>query len=280
MEIGVYHLTDFEKYEAVCTEVPQYLTSFLAKGDSGNSNTRAPRHNWRKTDRQLLQKSWVLTRQKPTDSDGETEVKEQVTGLLNKLSQKNFDEIRDQLLELEVSSKRQLEDMVEVIFYKAIREYSFTEIYTKLCKALIGCYIEEGAKKIFFRELLLSRCQTMFERCISTKETDEFTKDDLFSRKENVIGCIKLIGELYNFGMLTDSIIYGCFLNMNSHVHGEYRFIIESMCTLMDTVGKNLWKSHEEHCKKCLNMLDKIKGMDDIQSKDKFAIMDVLEKFT
>lgn len=269
--MSIYPIDLLEKYLYIPTEVPVQLKPFLAKvtGPSKPPSKSSWRHETRYLKSQLLMKN--------KDGD-ENIVKEKVTEILNRISDKNFDENCDELMNIEVKSKKNLDDYVEVVFIKAIREHSFSKLYARLCRRLVGCYIEEDDKKIYFRDLLINRCQNMFERSTSVKN-DFIDQEDLFKAKENVLGCMNFIGELYNRDLLTDKIIYTCFYMLNNKLPHKYMYTVDSLCSLFLITGDKFLNKCPDLANKALGFLKNARTIEGIANKDKFAIMDVLDKY-
>ena len=121
----------------------------------------------------------------------------------------------------------------------------------------------------------------MFEQSTSTTLTDTHVddKEKLFKLKDNILGCIRFIGELYNHGMITDKIIYSCFVSMNVKVKSSYLYIIDSLCLLLEIVGTKLFSQNYSFGKRCIEMLVEIKNTPTLPSAYKFVIMDLFDKY-
>ena len=273
----VYTLDIFAKYAPNYRDLPDALVPYIAKTNP-DKEYRKGRTSYKHKGQQM-KKSWIIIKQ--IDGKEHICIKDKIMSMLNKLSNKNFDEISKQIMNINVENRQQLEEMVHVIFIKTIREKGFSEMYTRLCKILIGCYVEDNGKKYYFRELLLNHCQMMFEQSTSTTLTDTHVddKEKLFKLKDNILGCIRFIGELYNHGMITDKIIYSCFVSMNVKVKSSYLYIIDSLCLLLEIVGTKLFSQNYSFGKRCIEMLVEIKNTPTLPSAYKFVIMDLFDKY-
>lgn len=274
MESLIYPIDVFEKYLDHLVQVPEQLKPFISK----NPINYKGKGGWRRDHR--LKKSLLLTKNKSTS--GDNSIKEAVTDILNKISEKNFENQCEKLMNLEVKNKKHLDDFVEVVFIKAIREQAFAKIYAKLCRRLVGCYVEEPekdeTKKIYFRDLLITRCQNMFERSTSMK--DEFAdQEELFKFKDNILGCMNFIGELYNHELLTDKIIFTCFYMLNRKLQYKYMYTADCMCALFEAAGNRFFSKSPDLAHKCYQYMDNLIKIPDLPNKDKFAVMDVLDKY-
>jgi hypothetical protein len=193
--------------------------------------------------------------------------------ILNKLSESNFNDLAAEIVNVPIKTQDQLLKLVDAIFQKAIMETKFIEVYAKLSKQL-GCYhIEDSNKKYYFRELLINKCQLMFNEWTSLDPS--MAADNIL--KSKVIGCITFIGELYKHEMLTSKIIYSCFIHLFAKANLNKAFTVDSICVLFKTVGKLFQKKSNTDASICLEKLDKLKNSPTIQLKEKFAIMDIFD---
>ena len=273
----VYSLDVFAKHAAACQQFPEALAKYVGKTHPhSNRSSHHRRNNWRRRNRG--EKNWLLTRQKDVAHD--TNIREIVTAHLNKMTLSNCNDITKQLIQLmkeKISTRDQLENVVEVVFTKAIMETVYGKAYTSLCKALFGCHVLDNDAKVSFRGLLLNRCQTQFQELTSTELTDENMNDKLL--KDRIIGCMVFLANLYLKGLFPHQIIYSCFVDLNAKACGKFLYTIESMCTLLDVCGHKLLKDNSEYGTKCLKMLDELQNIKGLSAKSRFAIMDVVEKY-
>ena len=238
------------------------------KKNNNNNN------NWRKVD-QKFKNNWLLDN-KINQSDDD-KLYSQIKGILNKISESNFNELANDFIQLEIKTKDNLIALVDIIFKKAIVESKFNDVYAKLCYELASYYIEQEGDKIYFRELLLNKCQQMFEESVSLNKDLEEEENETFKFKEHVLGCVKFIGELYNINLLTNKIIYSCFLILISKINLGKAYSIDCICALMETVGKNFSATAKKESSTLFDKFEKLKNNDRIDKKDTFAIMDLLD---
>jgi hypothetical protein len=135
--------------------------------------------------------------------------------------------------------------------------------------------------KVYFRELLLNKCQYMFEKGVSfeteLENGDIDTTQSIFKFKDHVLGCTRFIGELYNVGLLTDKIIYSCFLILFAKVNEKKAYSIDCICTLMETVGKKFSLSATIEVNMLFKKLHGVKDSRKVNKRDKFALMDLID---
>ncbi len=229
--------------------------------------------NWKKPEKKI-KSTWVADAKKAKTDDEKLYL--QIRGILNKLSAGNFNELANEFIQLNIRSRDHLMSLVDIIFKKAIVESKFNEIYAKLCYELASYYIEDNDDKVYFRELLLNKCQQMFEESANIKSLAG-TVTETFRSKEQIIGCIKFIGELYNVNLLTNKVVYSCFLILLSKVSPGNAYTIDCICTLMQTVSIKFVGSAPSEASGIYDRIEKLKNSDGTEKKDKFALMDILD---
>ena len=263
-------LEDFTKYK-YCNKNPNEDVLSFASSISSKIKNKNKLLNWRRNDKPP--NNWILNKKFTQDED--EKLISQFRSILNKLSESNFDELAKELINQEIKKQSHLITLVEFIFSKAISETNFCDTYAKLSKELSLYYIEEEEKRIFFREILINKCQIMFMETISI-DTD--SPGGSLKNREQILGCISFIGHLYNNDLLTKKIIYNCFQLLFLKVNLNKAYIIDSLCLLLNTVGLNFSKKCPEETEICFFKLDKLKDSPEISKKDKFSIMDILDK--
>lgn len=267
------------KYKSVNTEMhpnlKQFVSSFpVINQKQKHQNKHKNKATFKKPEKKI-KTTWVADTKKDKTDDEKLNL--QIRGILNKLSAANFNELANEFVQLNIKSKDHLMSLVDTIFKKAIIETKFNEIYAKLCYELASYYIEEeNNNKVYFRELLLNKCQHMFEECTNIKNLDD-SKSDIFKSKGQIIGCIKFIGELYNINLLTNKVIYSCFLILLSKITNENIYTIDSICTLMQTINDKFREAALKESDAIYDRIEKLKNSDGIEKKYKFALMDILD---
>uniref|UniRef100_A0A672GJG3 MIF4G domain-containing protein n=1 Tax=Salarias fasciatus TaxID=181472 RepID=A0A672GJG3_SALFA len=111
----------------------------------------------------------------------------------------------------------------------ATDEPSFSVMYGQLCHRLAHMTVQMADKAgspVTFRRLLLNRCQKEFDR----------------KQEKRSIGLAKLIGELFKLKMLTVAIIFSCTFQL---LKKQDEVSLEQLCTLLATVGKELFIPRE-----------------------------------
>ncbi|KAH8272468.1 hypothetical protein KR044_006340, partial [Drosophila immigrans] len=189
-----------------------------------------------------------------------------VRGILNKLTPERFDTLVEEIIKLKIDTPDKMDEVIVLVFEKAIDEPNFSVSYARLCHRLISEVkarderMESGTKTNLqhFRNALLDKTEREFTQNVSqstAKEkklqpiVDKIKKcqdpnekselEALLEEEERKIrrrsgGTVRFIGELFKISMLTGKIIYSCIdtlLNPNSED------MLECLCKLLTTVG-------------------------------------------
>ena len=262
-------LDEFMKYKKNNVEMLPPILEFynINKNKFQRIQTNNP---WRKFE-QKSNDNWLIANKFNQNDDDK--LYSQVRSILNKLSDSNFDSLAKELINLDISKQHHLSKLVELIFNKAILERKFSVMYAKLAKELEPYYIKENetGKNIFFRELLINRCQLMFNNFVTDAKSDENIP------KELALGCMTFIGELYNCEILTNRVINNCFALLMMKTDNNKPLIVDCICILMKSVGKNFNDKCNSDCKKIFERLDKLSQLNLLSNKDRFAIMDLFD---
>lgn len=261
-------IDEFLKYKQVNREMLPEIQEFY----NLNKHKFNRVNNWRKIAEQKPNENWLITNR--FKQNEEEKLYSQFRCILNKLSDTNFNNLAKEITTLEIEKQEHLLKLAEFIFNKAITENKFCVTYAKLSKELSGYYIKENDKMIFFRELLINKCQQMFNECVFF---DPLSETKMQISKEMSIGCMIFIGELYNCELLTNKIINSCFLLLLKRLDQSKINIIDNICALMKIVGKNFTKKCVLETDHIFEKLNKIMTIGTLINKDKFALMDLFD---
>lgn len=257
------NIEKFYQYKHLNKEMPDYLAKFVKKSHYKKNNFQKP--------------NWVMN-QKNNQNDYD-KLSSQFRGILNKISDSNLQELSAEIIGLNIAKKEHLVNLVEIIFSKAITEHKFCTVYAKLSKHLSSYYIEDDGK-VHFRKILINKCQAVFDEAISLdKELGMGYTNAYFKTKDQVIGCITYIAELYNQDLLTHKIISSCFDLITVKVNLKKAYIIEILCTFTSVVATKFAVECPEQFSNKVAILQSIKDGPNMDIKQKFALMDVLDQF-
>ena len=219
-------------------------------------------------------------------------------GHLNKLTPQKYDSIIEKVKALDLADPERLASVIDLVFDKAVDEPGFCELYAKMCKVI-------GAKHDGFFTQLVKKCQEEFETSdlyhglnidsrkeAMEQETDPQKKkimseelyEDMRLRRKKYLGTIKLIGEMYKFGLLIPKIIALCMTQLLDEVSNEN---LECLCSLLTTVGAKMACEEDDAIKNYLNKTIKVlqefahsKKVEDsfvLESRIKFKILDTID---
>ena len=127
---------------------------------------------------------------------------------------------------------------------------------------------------MFFRELLINKCQSMFNECISF---DPLVQGKRLITKEIATGCMTFIGELYNHELLTAKIINSCFLLLLMRAEQNKSFVIDSINILMKTAGKIFNIKSKPEATVIFEKVNALIKSNKLPNKEKFALMDLID---
>ncbi|KAF3670787.1 Eukaryotic translation initiation factor isoform 4G-1 [Capsicum annuum] len=179
-----------------------------------------------------------------------------VMGILNPPTVTKFDLLKRQLIASAITNADTLKDVVSLIFNSAVLEPTFCPMYAQLFSDLSENLPpfpsdEPGGRKISFKRVLLNNCQEAFEgaeklrdevrQMIAPEQESEQKDIEKFFKLRN-LGNIKLIGELFNIRMVTESIVRRIvqeLLEQDPKSCPEEEKV-EAICQFFNIIGKQL----------------------------------------
>lgn len=200
-------------------------------------------------------------------------VKQNINTVLNKISSDNFDDSVNELFDFinDIDTPDLLTSFIDKIYFKAINETKFSNIYAKLCKKLFKFSIHSDNNKLLFKKLFLNKCQSSFNHYLSINDLDI---DDKFSFKLHIIGYMTFISHLYNENILTSNIIKCCITDLINNYNNNC-YIIKAIQSIFLTCGSKLFSSNPSFVNSSFDKLDNIKS--NISMSHKFTILDILD---
>ena len=191
-----------------------------------------------------------------TTEDGFITVLRKLKGVLNKLTVDKFDSLAARFVEITATSCRNEEDLrsaVQLVFDKALAETNFGDMYPNLCVLLsqklpaITVKSEDMThppRSVTFKSVILALCQHEFEKAFrAIKPVANIAEDELeelrVKQRLRMLGNMQFIGELYKKSMLNSKVVLYC-ANQLSSSEPPNSSHLESICTLLSTVGKSL----------------------------------------
>lgn len=224
-------------------------------------------------------KPTFLQKNPTTDKDDNAELYKQVCSILNKLTAQNFHVLSEQFQNLRIDTKEKLEEVINLVFNKAVNEPHFSECYAKLSKYLSHCSKQidsSSSEPAYFKRTLINKCQIEFEQHVANKNTTEAALTPLMEKmalyeaagnshgvneikaqiaeeesilRRRLVSTVRFIGELYKLDMLTTKIMNLCIntliheaMTANKSNAKQANEKVECLCKLLTTVGAKLEK--------------------------------------
>ncbi|XP_058810596.1 eukaryotic translation initiation factor 4 gamma 3-like isoform X2 [Phymastichus coffea] len=221
-----------------------------------------------------------------------------VRSVLNKLTPQKFETLVNQVRELQIDTQERLQGVIDLVFEKAVDEPNFSVAYALMCRELANMQVTGGdvedSTSANFRKLILTRCQTEFQKntvdektrneklyeineCIDTEKKKELQtnlEEEERRMRMKSVGNIRFIGELFKQNMLTSKIMHQCIQHLLKNTDEEN---LECLCKLLTTIGKALESKN-------IDLSDYFKQMQQIanrkgkvSSRIRFMLQDVID---
>jgi hypothetical protein len=256
-------------HDLLPTKGGKYLSSTSARSES-NSNAIPGKPLPDYAPLTLSAGRWVPithSAEHPADPDSPENVDRKVKGLLNKLTDKSFDGISDQIIMWANKSEvdqdaRILRQVTRLIFEHAVEDEARSEIYARLCRKASeqtsNLVRDEASMNMhgnpitggqLFRKYLLNWCQDTFERLFTAENEVRSSlaialySDEYYATrqaKRQGLGLARFTGELFKLKLLTERIIHECIKRLLVNVQNPGEAQIEFLCKLLVTVGSIL----------------------------------------
>ncbi|BBN20099.1 translation initiation factor 4G [Marchantia polymorpha subsp. ruderalis] len=218
-----------------------------------------------------------------------------VKGILNKLTPEKYNILLTQLIHSGISSAEILQEVISLVFDKAVLEPTFCSMYAQCCVDLSKALpefpaSEPGEKPVTFRRVLLNTCQSEFEGADALR--DEIRQmvgpDQEMARAEKernvklrTLGNIKFIGELFKQKMIPEKIVHACIQDLlgPDPKSAPAEENVEALCQLLSTVGKEL-DSSAKFKPAVDSYFDRLRSLDShprLPSRIRFMVRDIMD---
>ncbi|CAN6566627.1 unnamed protein product [Malus baccata var. baccata] len=226
-------------------------------------------------------------------SDEEQAKQRQLKAILNKLTPQNFEKLFEQVKAVNIDNATTLTGVISQIFDKALMEPTLCEMYANFCFYLAGELpdFSEDNEKITFKRLLLNKCQEEFERGEreqeeankadeegQVKQSEEEREEKRIKAQRQMLGNIRLIGELYKKKMLTERIMHECIKKMLGQQQIPDGDDIEALCKLMSTIGEMIDRPKaKEHMDAYFERMKSLSNNMKLSSRVRFMLKDAID---
>jgi len=178
-----------------------------------------------------------------TAAEGTQRVTREVQALTNKLTPDRLGDIVPQLYQRFSDNIDILQDLVAILFSKALYEHSFAALYAKVCLMLDHKFLKSHPRGKEWRKTILRACRLEFDKDFGAlKEAlegvpGEEGDDARFKLLRRETGLMNFMGQLFLVGLVSPQIIKVCIerrlkSSENPCVHG-----LESILVLLRVIG-------------------------------------------
>lgn len=261
------NIDNFYKYKNIYKEFPCQLNSHF-EGIKYLKN-KSKKH-WKKQ----INLNWIL--KKSINENNEQKIKSQLTEILNKISETNFKEMSEMILNTNITKKNHLELLSNLIIEKAENEKNFNDIYVKLCSEIFNIFINDEDEKLYFRNILINECYKKFQKLVNSNSEEEIKQE--FINNFVVGNFLDFIGGLYNENLINDAIAYSCLGNLSIKIIKKHFNSVNYLCVFFNKIKEKLKKQNNNYYQEIFNYMKQLSESKDnlLKNKDKFQILDSL----
>lgn len=196
-------------------------------------------------------------------------VTQSLTAILNKLSNDNYIKLTQDIKALGINRVEDMNKLVDSVFLKAVNEYRFNESYAKLATELGAYHICVNNQNVYFKNLMIFKCQTMFNQIIILSKN--------YESKNQALGCFRFISNLFNTGFMSGKILQSCLQLVLDKIKKGDHYLIEYISLLLKISGKRYYETHRGDLNRSVAEINKIVQKGGLSNKDKFTLMDIVE---
>jgi len=232
--------------------------------------------------------TWRNEKENKDAVSDENRFSEKLNTELNKLSESNFEIIKDALKSILQSNSDELyRDLaIESLFSKSINETTYSFLYAKLLDMIIDVYGQDVKK------MILDRVESFYSENIDKKfaTTDpNITYDklcELNKEKSKLLGSFTFIGGLYannivDFNLVIKyyDILVNTILNVEINEQETLDKYVECLSTLLNSIGKKLENQlGEQFDEKIMNNIREIvANKAKFKPRTRFMVMDIID---
>lgn len=206
--------------------------------------------------------------------------KETINSNLNKISEKNFEIIKNNIIKLIDSENNEYRDiLLELIFVKSISESQFSNIYVKLIKEFNKIYGES------FKKMLFKKINNFYNENINSnlniKNVDYNKLCEINKLKLKLIGIFIFISEFYKQNIIKLNIItkYVSILLENIYTNDNHEKYIECFTELIKKIGKKIETENKEYFEsEIISKIEKIiTNKEKYNSRCRFKLLDLID---
>lgn len=282
-----YPIEIFQKYKVLAQHnKPYILNEFEFNEDTIHLSPKIKKSNILNNPEIKANLNFLINRKNMSGQD--EDLYDQININLNKINDKNFNEIADEIMNLPYSKAKHIYRLAESILIKGIKEPLHAEKYARLSMSLIPCYIEINDNKVYFRPVLLSICQDIFNELIfdakydiQVKKKHEYDRQTSYETLE-LSGLNNFFGKLNKVEILPNQVISFCFdklvkcIERGNASDNKYEGLKNLVISSVKNIKEKDTKTADDMKIKIQNLIDNKKFVD---IKNKFHLMEAIELF-
>lgn len=222
-------------------------------------------------------------------------------GLLNKLTVENFEILATKLVNIDLSDTESVAFFTGLVYEKAVMEPHFSAVYAALCLFIVRNLPStqhwqiSDSKCSVFQSILIKMCQTEFARPVKWAIPQERVDADMTSiiemeqiaqreydlkmAKVRSLGNTKLIGELYNQGLITEAAVHSCISSRFPAANESFQEEgIEHACVMLSSVGRKLEAQDQRgYVGSYFKAMVNLRKLSELPSRLSFMLKDLIE---
>jgi hypothetical protein len=176
--------------------------------------------------------------------------------------------IIQKLTELNYNKIEHFQQLTDILLEKTINELKFSSIYARLCAELFPYYIELDDNKVYFKNILLSKCQNIFSQILSKGPNME---------KDKITGITSFISHLYMNSLISSSIVKKCTDDLSAIILQSPN-VAEGIACLIILSYKKFMKEDVQVPAYFLNKTNSLLKTPELPLRSQFALQNILDK--
>uniref|UniRef100_UPI00358DDA42 eukaryotic translation initiation factor 4 gamma 1-like n=1 Tax=Myxine glutinosa TaxID=7769 RepID=UPI00358DDA42 len=196
--------------------------------------------------------------------------------LLNKMTPENFGRLINQMKRVNITKEEDLEDIVQLVLDKAIKESKFSEVYAHVCHHLAKIEVQgrdKPGKVLNFHTLLIESCKNELRM---GNDANSSSDDDASKEKgrQRALGHVVFIGELFNAQVLDESFITNTGKGLLQDGNEQS---LECFCRLIGIAGKVIDSTQAKMMDEYFTFLDKLMKERKMVPRIRFMLQDLVD---
>lgn len=185
-----------------------------------------------------------------------------VIGLLNRLTPQRFDcTLKEIFLLMASSNDVSLQQVLPLIFGKAVREPLLCSLYAQLCKNLHDVVPKEQQGAVFNQLVELSST-------VLSKEFSNCSEEQVQQNKTTLVGTAQFVGQLYLVGLFSKAQMITKLEHLIQQANTYHNELaLEIACTLLTQVGTKLDYEDNRNVDRFIHLLESRKREHPIRSQ-------------